>query len=593
MKEDKRDMRYAQELLLVLILGSWIAVEALGPILFNLNDTLTVVDIIKILCRASFYSSLGFLLLSLFGRKMYLIAVVSLTIYGALAYANLLYFRSFNQYFPLNMLTEFQQLEGLGASVISLTQWMDILFIIVAIVPIITYIYLSSRISNFSTRRSTMILSGICLITAIPSIGIDKLAHIGEFHKSVNWLIGCEPTRAYKVYGLMPTIAYQLEHNSYKAIALNQEDEIEISQMIKDRAILNQTLIANIDKPKENIAILLMESFNSSCITANYMPTLDSLCRQASTLYCPQIKQMTQGAMSIGGQLIVMSGLNGLENSVFAVDYPHNTYPSIAAELHKRNSDLHSYTVVGTSRNYWRQDIVNRALGVKNLFDKQDIYDLTSNPQNNVLDWAGDKEIFNLSVQKIPTNTTTKFCAVIISTDMHSPYTYDTSIKCDATFPEIQDASLHEYMRRAKYVDEQIATFIQALKDKGVYDDTLIVITSDHQVPDAYCSDAMRQSLSPYIPAIFINTGTDWTEQNKRNKEVVFCHSQVYPTMLQLMGLRPDGYAGLFPPMTDIEATQEFDFDNCDYATTTDERLKRIYDLEEKIIRSSYFGVMK
>ena len=63
--------------------------------------------------------------------------------------------------------------------------------------------------------------------------------------------------------------------------------------------------------------------------------------------------------------------------------------------------------------------------------------------------------------------------------------------------------------------------------------------------------------------------------------------------MLQLMGLRPEKYAGLFPPMTNIEATKEYDFDNCDYATTTDERLKRIYDLEELIIRSSYFGTMK
>jgi phosphoglycerol transferase MdoB-like AlkP superfamily enzyme len=148
-------------------------------------------------------------------------------------------------------------------------------------------------------------------------------------------------------------------------------------------------------------------------------------------------------------------------------------------------------------------------------------------------------------------------------------------------------------MRRARYADEQLTSFIQALKDKGLYDDTLIVVTSDHQVPSAYCSDAMRQELSPYIPAIFINTGSDWTEQNKRNKDVVFCHSQVYPTMLQLMGLRPEKYAGLFPPMTNIEATKEYDFDNCDYATTTDERLKRIYDLEELIIRSSYFGTMK
>ena len=175
---------------------------------------------------------------------------------------------------------------------------------------------------------------------------------------------------------------------------------------------------------------------------------------------------------------------------------------------------------------------------------------------------------------------------------MHSAYMVDKKIACDAKFSDINDVYLHEYMRRARYLDDQIAAFINELKARGVYEDTLIVVTSDHQVSNTYCSDAMRKYLSPYIPAIFINTGADWTEQNKRNKDVVFCHSQVYPTMLQLMGLRPEKYAGLFPPMTNIEATKEYDLDNCDYATTTDERLKRIYDLEELIVRSSYFGTM-
>ncbi|MBQ5753897.1 MAG: sulfatase-like hydrolase/transferase, partial [Alistipes sp.] len=255
-------------------------------------------------------------------------------------------------------------------------------------------------------------------------------------------------------------------------------------------------------------------------------------------------------------------------------------------------TSLYSYTVVGTSSNYWRQDNVNLSLGIANLFDKQDIQALTGNSYSGALDWAGDKDIFNFAGQKLPSDKK-PFFAVAISTDMHAPYTYDATIDCNITFENITDPALHEYMRRARYLDDQIAAFIAELKDRGLYDDTLIVVTSDHQVPSAYCSDAMRESLSPYIPAIFINTGADWTEQNKRNKDVVFCHSQVYPTMLQLMGLRPEKYAGLFPPMTNIEATQEYDFANCAYETTTDKRIKQIYDIEEKIIRSSYFGVME
>ena len=211
--------------------------------------------------------------------------------------------------------------------------------------------------------------------------------------------------------------------------------------------------------------------------------------------------------------------------------------------------------------------------------------------KERLINLVDDKVLFDFACKKIPSDKA--FCALLITSNMHIPYSFDNSIAQDSHFPNITDPLLHEYMRRARYLDDQIASFVQSLKKQGIYDDTLIVIAPDHQVPSAYYSDAMRKYLSPYIPAIFINTGVDWTEQNKRNKDVVFCHSQVYPTMLQLMGLRPEKYAGLFPPMTNIEATKEYDFDNCDYATTTDERLKRIYDLEELIIRSSYFGTMK
>ena len=55
------------------------------------------------------------------------------------------------------------------------------------------------------------------------------------------------------------------------------------------------------------------------------------------------------------------------------------------------------------------------------------------------------------------------------------------------------------------------------------------------------------------------------------------------------MGLHPEGYIGLFPPMTDVEATAEYGFDSCDYATTTNEQLKLVYDLGELIVRSNHF----
>jgi phosphoglycerol transferase MdoB-like AlkP superfamily enzyme len=385
----------------------------------------------------------------------------------------------------------------------------------------------------------------------------------------------------------MPILAYQLQ-NSTPSYTLTNDEKADLSYIFQQ----NNQLVCNNTydiSHKSNIVIMLMESLNTACISPKFMPNLYALSQKRTTLCCTNVNQLSHAAASIGGQLVTLTGLSGLRQSVFVTDYPLNRYPSIVTEL-ANTDNYHSYTVISTHRHYWRQHIVCQAVGMSNLFEQNK--NAHNSLLSNVWGWDDDKIVLEKALNNIPTDNR-PFCVLIVPGNMHAPYDVRMTIDCDAKFDDITDPALHEYMRRARYLDDQIAAFIQELKNKGLYEDTLIVVTSDHQVPNAYCSDAMRESLSPYIPAIFINTGADWTEQNKRNKDVVFCHSQVYPTMLQLMGLRPEKYAGLFPPMTNIEATQEYDFANCAYETTTDKRIKQIYDIEEKIIRSSYFGVME
>ena len=566
-------------------------IESIGPIIFNIEQGLTIKHIFSTLCFALFFASGIVSIIGLLGKKSCYVFIITYIVYTIFSYINLLYHRAFEMYLPIKMVFEFQQLDGLGGSIFALLRWYDIAYFCICASAIIGILYY--RREHFLYKHHIAI-GMLCIITTgIPVFFItNKVLKWKSLHqciKSFEWTCSYNPVTCYKGFGLLPIIGYQLDNTMTPTPSLTEAENAEINQIVQE----NNQLVCNSEFDiihKKNVVIILMESLNSICISPTLMPTLDDLSHSNTTLFCPRVKQLSQAAASIGGQFVVLTGLNGLRQSVFVTDYPRNKYPSIVTEMSKGNN-TYSYTVISTHRLYWRQNTVSDSIGMMELFEQnKDIHH--SAIERNVWGWDDDKIVFEKTVNNLPTDNR-PFCALIIPSNMHSPYTYDTSIKCDATFPEIQDASLHEYMRRAKYVDEQIATFIQSLKDKGVYDDTLIVITSDHQVPDAYSSDAMRQTLSPYIPAIFINTGADWTEQNKRNKDVVFCHSQVYPTMLQLMGLRPDGYAGLFPPMTNIEATQEYDFDNCDYATTTDERLKRIYDLEEKIIRSSYFGVMK
>ena len=575
----------------ILLIIIFTLIDVAGPIIFNIEQGGSIKHIFSILCFSTFFASIIISIIALFGKYCHTIFAILSTLYTLFSYANLLYHRSFNMYFPIRMIFEFQQLNGLWNSIFALIRWYDFIYICLCIL-IFVYIHYSRSNFNYKNHIPICLLCVIATYTPVWFI-TNRVLHwdsIQTCKKEFSYTCRNNPVTCYIGFGLFPIIAYQLQNAMPQTISLTEFENTEIDQIIKKN---RQLVCDSSDKSQKrlNIVIILMESLNTACISLDIMPTLYKLSQNNTTLFCPNINQLTQAAASIGGQFVVTTGLSGLRQSVFVTDYPHNQYPSIVKELSVIDNNIYSFTIVSTHRHFWRQSTVCESIGMIDLFDQNK--DMKPTSQNvNALGWVDDKIIFEVAANKIPL-TQRSFCALIVPSNMHVPYTFDSNIRCDISFPNIEDDILREYMRRARYADEQLTSFIQALKDKGLYDDTLIVVTSDHQVPKAYCSDAMKESLSPYIPAIFINTGADWTEQNERNKDVVFCHSQVYPTMLQLMGLRPEKYAGLFPPMTNIEATQEYDFANCAYETTTDKRIKQIYDIEEKIIRSSYFGVME
>lgn len=564
-------------------------IEALGPIIFNIEQDYSTKHIFSVLCFAAFHASIIIGILSLFGKRYPATIVIISFIYALFAYANLLYHRSFHMFFPLSMLFEFGQLDGLANSILALMRLQDLLYLVLCVILLYCG-YKRWHLTNFDYKHHLIVWCFCATLTFFPVFYISNIVlgwNINTYKNSFIWTCDNNPVTCYTGFGLLPILSYQLQNHKHIHSTINDIEISNIDNLFQQNIKLTNVKLDQISH-KHNIIIILLESLNTSCISPVTMPTLYSLSRSQTSLFCPNVYQLSQAAASIGGQFVVMTGLHGLRQSVFSTEYSRNTYPSIVKEL-KSSNDYYAYTVISTHKYYWRQNTVSASIGMDEIIDQKTN---KSTCATNINGWVDDKIVFNHTITNIPSSKQ-RFCALVVTSNMHAPYDVDMTIDCDAKFEDIADPQLHEYMRRARYLDDQIAAFINELKTRGLYEDTLIVVTSDHQVPEAYCSDAMRKYLSPYIPAIFINTGADWAEQNERNKDVVFCHSQVYPTMLQLMGLRPEKYAGLFPPMTNIEATQEYDFANCAYETTTDERIKQIYDIEEKIIRSSYFGVME
>lgn len=564
---------------------AFVLIELLGGVSKSIQlDLLHFKDVARLILHSMYYGSIIFAVIILFVRKYFTIPLVFLFLYSILAYVNWLYFKFFDSYMPLTMYTQFQQLNGLSGSIVALMSFRDLLYLAIPIIVLLIHRLLKPLIISVRLFSRLIIIGAIILTTSIPMVAmrqyVIKRSQVPSLKNAIYRVIEAQPSAAYRFYGLIPILQYQIErYSATKKIILTDEYNAIIDSLIESNINSYYEVMQLFDAipARKNLVIILMESFNTSCIRPDVMPFVDSLSRCATTLYCPNVNQMTQGAGSIGGQFVVLTGLSGLKNSVFCIDYPENRYPSVAYELKNKFSNLQSYTVVCTPKNFWRQDIVNKALGIDSLYGSESFAQR---------EWINDSLVFDYAISKIPINGT-PFLSIVVPGDMHFPYDNNELIDVSLTIDRTNMSDeLYEYYRRARYVDNQIAKYISYLVDKKLYEESLIVITSDHQVP----FDKLNTSnLSPYFPALFINTGINCEEKNKENINIVYGHNQVYPTILQLLNINPSSWAGVMPSMLDADFATRNSLDNLDYVTA-DQNIIRLYDIQDKMIRGAYWG---
>lgn len=105
---------------------------------------------------------------------------------------------------------------------------------------------------------------------------------------------------------------------------------------------------------------------------------------------------------------------------------------------------------------------------------------------------------------------------------------------------ELQRKLRHGYFACISYIDAQVGKMIQALKDSGEYDNTIIVFWSDHGFnlgEMGYWGKATNYEIATRVP--FIISGPGITDKTKgQQSEAVVELLDLYPTLCELAGLK-------------------------------------------------------
>ena len=449
------------------------------------------------------------------------------------SFSNVLYSRFFHHYLTISAISQGKAISDgiIIRCIIDNIIWIDVYFIL--IVLLFLFITKSQKIEAIIIRKRVFLYL-ICLLFVVELsvhacyVFVNSTSsnwgyyryRMNTIHANMN-RYSLQPNYIHFVRGSFRALFIDIYNSINGTITLSEEKKAEIESYIKSSR--NNISGKYISKP-ENIIFILIESYMSfvSDIRINGLevtPFLNSLQHDPSVYFNRHMQENVTIGESSDGQFIYVTGLLPLHSRITISKAKDNTLPSLP-KLMKRESRM----IIPTISSMWEQDEMCTKYGFMDLFTSFDYSGKHGDDLN-------DEQVFQLAMQK-DIESHERFFSFIITMSMHQPYTEQMDTTFHISTSKTISNELACYLNACHYTDQQIKNYFNHLKLRNIYNNSLIVIASDHAV---HCSDfgGVCQELPFYIiNAKGLPKDMMW---NKRCNQV-----DVYPTLIDILGIKCD-----------------------------------------------------
>jgi len=312
-------------------------------------------------------------------------------------------------------------------------------------------------------------------------------------------------------------------------VKLTKEQEEEIEKNISDQSlrVTKRTAPDNI----KNVIFILVESYLS--VTSDLIvdgkeitPYLNKLKHDSTVYFNSHMRPNVSIGESADGQFIYMAGLLPLHSEITVSKAKRDTIIGLPEQMKKFFPDLKSYTLIPTNPSLWEQQPMTEAYGFDNLYSIID-YQAEIDHDNN--GFLSDGMIFNYASYK-DKSIEQPYFSLILTMSMHQPYDAFEEHGFEVTDKNLPQR-YKNYLNSCHFFDMQIGKYLEGLKGKGLYDNSLIIIVSDHDARPRYLD--MEGKISDDIPIYIINGG--FNPSDAWDGE---CNQlDVYTTILDIMGI--------------------------------------------------------
>jgi len=203
-------------------------------------------------------------------------------------------------------------------------------------------------------------------------------------------------------------------------------------------------------------------------------PVLNDLIANGSFYFPHTFQQIGQGNTS-DAEFISNTGLYPTGTIAMSKGYGDREIPSLPRLLEKQNYVSNTFHVNDVT--FWDRDKLYPALGFMNYYDKPAFKDDNFNGFG-----ASDAELYRVGLEKLTElhDQGKPFYAQFISASSHHPFWVKSQFLNIKLPSELSGTQLGHYVTAINYTDKALGDFIEGLKEKGIWDDTVLVVYGDH-----------------------------------------------------------------------------------------------------------------
>ncbi|MBY0122393.1 LTA synthase family protein [Bacillus sp. S/N-304-OC-R1] len=455
---------------------------------------------------------------------------------SAVLFANVVFYRFFNDFLTIPVLFQTSNMSDLGSSVSELLQLSDILyfadFIILTLIVILKPAFVSYRKFSKVDRRAFFL---IATAIAFFNLGLSETERPQLLTRTFDreMLVKNIGTYNYHIYDMF----LQSKSSAQRALADGSE-LVDIDNYIHANYKKPNDKMFGIAKNK-NVILISMESTQNFVINEKVngqeiTPFLNQFIKDS--YYFENFYHQTAQGKTSDSEFIVENSLYPLSRGAVFFTHSGNEYTATPDIL--RNNGYFTASLHANNKSFWNRDIMYQSLGYDRFYSLPD-YDVTD---ENSVGWGmKDIDFFEQSIQHLK-EMPKPFYAKFITLTNHFPFELGEEDRFIEPYTS-NNKTVNNYFPTVRYTDEALKIFIQRLKEEGLYDDSIIIIYGDHYGISENHNKAMGEFLGTEVTP-FVSTQLQRVPliihiPGQKGKTIPTVSGQIdlKPTILHLLGV--------------------------------------------------------